>query len=215
MNNKITSQLKKLAAERQIKTDPSHDWQHILRVTNLAELIGKQEKADRDILIPAALFHDIIVYPKNSPKNKKASSASAAVAENILKKIKAYPKEKIASVAVCINECSFSKGLKPKLLESKILQDADRLEATGAISIMRTFSSGGQTNRPFYDPTDPFCQKGSVQFRSGLDLFYQRLLIVEQGMHTTTAKKMAKRRTKFLKDFLAELKLELKESNII
>ena len=100
------------------------------------------------------------------------------------------------------------------LLESKILQDADRLEATGAISIMRTFSSGGQMNRPFYDPADPFCRNGTVAFRSDLDLFYRRLLVVEKGMHTPYARKIARRRTLFLKQFLRELKMELKESKV-
>lgn len=203
-----------IGAKLQIKTDPSHDWQHILRVTNLAEMIGSREKADLDILIPAALFHDIIVYPKNSPKSKLSSSESAAVATKVLNRLK-YPKAKIAKVADCISECSFSKGLKPSSLESKILQDADRLEATGAISIMRTFSTGGQMNRQFYDPTNPFNKSGVMQEPSGVRLFYQRLLVVEKTMNTATAKKIAKRRTKFLKDFLYEFKLELKESKII
>ncbi|MBI5076994.1 hypothetical protein HZB94_01250 [Candidatus Falkowbacteria bacterium] len=95
-------------------------------------------------------------------------------------------------------------------MESKILQDADGLEATGAISIMRTYSSTGQMKRPFYNFENPFCENrepNATQF--ALDLFYERLLKVADRMHTKTAKKIAKRRTDFLKKFLNEFKLEL------
>jgi uncharacterized protein len=181
----------------------------------LAKIIGEKEKADMDVLVPAALFHDIIVYQKDHPNSKKETDESAEYAKKILKQFKAYPQNKIDQVATCIKQCSFSKGIKPDLLEAKILQDADRLEATGAISIMRTFSSGGQMNRRFYDPSDPFCKKGSVPFSSNTDLFYRRLLLVEKGMHTKLARKIAKRRTLFLKKFLEELRFELKESEVI
>ena len=80
---------------------------------------------------------------------------------------------------------------------------------------MRTFSSGGQMNRPLYPAEDPLMTKGPVTFRSSLDLFPERLLKVESGMHTKTAMALAKRRTQFLKDFLKELESELKESGIL
>lgn len=214
MNLNLKRKLLKITQVLQTKTDPSHDFQHILRVTNMAEIIGKKEKADMDILIPAALFHDIIVYKKNSNKSKKETLESAQKASKILRKITLFPKNKIEKVALCIEQCSFSKDTKPELLETKILQDADRLEACGAISIMRTFSSGGQMNISFYNPEDPFCEKKSEEFKSDLDLFYRRLLIVSERMHTKYAKKIAHRRTIFLKKFLAEFHKELKETKI-
>ena len=215
MKKSLKEKLVKIMKKRQTKDDPSHDFQHILRVTNVAEKIAKKEKADLDIVIAAALFHDIVVYRKDSPNSKNETEESAQLAIRILKRIKEYPKEKIENVATCIRQCSFSKGIIPELLESKILQDADRLEATGSISIMRTFSSGGQMNRHFYDEQDPFREKNSRFGMTGIDLFYMRLLVVEKRMYTKQAKEIAKRRTKFLKNFLAELKKELKESNII
>ncbi len=214
MISNLKEKLIKIAEERQVKNDPSHDFQHVLRVLNLAIKIGKSVKADEDIIIPAALFHDTIVYKKNSPESKNESNESAEVATKILSEIAEYSKEKIDKVRACISECSFSKGIKPDLLESKVLQDADRLEATGAISIMRTFSSCGQMNTPLYDPADPFCKTGSKNFKSGVDLFYQRLLVVEKTMHTKLAKKMARARTKFLEKFLKQLKRELIESGV-
>jgi|TARA_Y100000310_G_scaffold82857_1_gene79477 hypothetical protein len=92
--------------------------------------------------------------------------------------------------------------------------DADSLEATGAISIMRTYSSTGQMKRPFYNSEDPFCENrkpDSLNF--ALDLFYDKLLKVTDKMHTKTSKSISKRRTDFLIDFLKELKLEWKGSN--
>lgn len=215
MTRNLKQTLVKIAEDLQTKSDPSHDFQHILRVLNLSLKLAKLTNADTDIIIPAALFHDTIIHQKNSPKSQNETEESSIVAENILNSLKNYPKEKIPRVMSCIKECSFSKGLKASSLESEILQDADRLEATGVISIMRTFSSGGQMNKPFYPPEDPLCEKGSIKFRSDLDLFYERLLIVKDTMHTEYAKKIAEQRTNFLKKFLKQLKKELKESKIL
>ncbi len=215
MNQSLEKTLLVIAKEKQTQGDPSHDFQHAFRVYQLAKKIGTIEKADMDILVPAALFHDIIVYPKNDPRSKNETRESAELISIVLQKTKSYPQKKIDQVVECITQCSFSKGILPDLLEARILQDADRLEATGAISIMRTFSSGGQMQVPFYDPADPFCKNGCTAFRSSLDLFYQRLLIVEKRMHTKLAKRIAKRRTIFLKKFLSELRMELKESAVI
>ena len=103
----------------------------------------------------------MIVYQKNEEFNGRFQSQedSAREAEKILKFIKEYPAEKIEKVMIAIKECSFSKGFIPEFLESKILQDADKLESTGVISIMRTFSSSGQMKRLFYNPKDPFCEE--------------------------------------------------------
>ncbi len=216
MNKELREKLLNIAQDKQTKEDPSHDFQHILRVTNMAEKIGMEEGADMEILIPAALFHDSVVYPKNSPQSKNETEESAEYAEQVLMGFSEYPKEKIESVKTCIKQCSFSKGIMPDLLEAKILQDADRLEATGAVAIMRTFSSGGQMKRPFYLPEDPFFERTDlIPFSASLELFYKRLLVVGEGMHTTLGKQVAKRRTQFLRDFLAELKLELGETSIM
>jgi uncharacterized protein len=178
----------------------------------MAERITKAEKADLEIVIPAASFHDIIVYPKYDPRSKTETDESAEYAAKILESIKGFPKSKIEKVKIAIRQCSFSKGIMPDLLEAKILQDADRLEATGAISIMRTFSSSGQWKRPFYHPTDPFWKKRNPDAHQyALDLFPVRLLQVERSMHTKLAKAIAKRRTQFLRKFLKEFELELKE----
>lgn len=214
MNEKIKKELTEISEKRQTKIDPSHDFQHILRVTNLAIKIGKSVKADLEIIIPAALFHDTVVYRKDDPRSKYETDESAEIACGILRKIKDYPKNKIEKVRTCIKECSFTKGIMPTLIESKVLQDADRLESTGTIAVMRGCTSSGLMNRQLYDPQDPLCKKGLGGSHSSVWLFYKRYLLIEKTIHTVLAKKIAKRRTAFLKDFLKELKLELKESEI-
>lgn len=212
MDIKLRNKLVNIAKQRISSDDVSHDFEHASRVLSNAEIIAKEENADLDVIVPAALFHDLVVYPKNHPDRHKSQEESSDAAEKILNSLDNFPKEKINKVKICILECSFSKGIVPELLESKILQDADGLEATGAISIMRTYSSTGQMKRLFYNPEDPFCknrQPNGPKF--ALDLFYERLLKVESRMHTQKAKSIAKRRTKFLLDFLKEFKIELNE----
>lgn len=216
MHKSLEEKLIDIAEKRQIKGDPSHDFQHILRVFFLAKKIGEHEAADLDVVIPAALFHDTVVYRKDSPESKNETEESALATGTILETIEEYPKEKIPQVQACIRECSFTKGLKPSSPESAVLQDADLLESTGAISIIRTFSSGGQMNRQFYDPQDPFRKTTEPDVKSsGLDLFYVRLLKARGRMHSDYAKKIAERRTEFLEKFLDELSLELSEAGII
>lgn len=212
MDVRLRDQLIKIAKEKISGKDVSHDFEHALRVLSNAEIIAKEENGDLDIIIPAALFHDLVVYPKNHPDKHKSQEESAEAAGKILKSLSDFPKKKIPKVKICILECSFSKGIKPQLLESKILQDSDGLEATGAISIMRTYSSTGQMKRPFYNSKDPFCKNREPHGpKFALDLFYERLLKVGARMHTQKAKGIARRRTNFLVDFLRELKLELNE----
>ena len=149
MDTLLKTKLIEISKKRISKDDVSHDFQHTYRVLLNAERIAKIEGGDLDIIIPAALFHDIIVYPKNSELDKKFKSQedSAKEAKKILNSIEEYPKYKIDKVARAIKDCSFSRGILPEFIESKILQDADKLESTGLISIMRTYSSAGQMNR--------------------------------------------------------------------
>lgn len=198
-----------------VSHDPSHDISHALRVMSLARTIAKAEKADQDIVIPAALFHDIVNYPKNHPKRHFSSDESAKLVDVILKNLTTYPKEKIKKVCESIKQCSFSKGISHDFIEAKVLQDADSLEATGAISIMRTFASAGSMGRQFYSEIDPFCAtRSSDDSMFALDLFFSRLLKVQDRLYTKTAKKIAKRRTLFLKKFLESLKKDLEESQL-
>lgn len=190
--------------------DPSHDGNHALQVLKNVEHLQEIEGGDLDILIPAALLHDVVIYAKNDPKSDQAPSESAALTKEILEKLEGYSAEKIPQVMEVIERCSFNKTEEPATIEGKILRDADKLEATGAISIMRTFSSGGQMNRPLYNRTDPFAENRSADAKlQSLDLFYERLLVAKDRMYTDTAKAMAEQRTEILHQFLEQLKKEI------
>jgi uncharacterized protein len=194
----------------------AHDFQHILRVYKNAEMISRQEDGvDLDIVLAAALLHDLVVYPKGSSKTINSADDSADVAKKILFEYKKYPIEKIEKVADTIRTHSYSKKLIPSTLEGKILQDADRLDAIGAIGIARTFSVGGSENRSLYNPADPFCESerrlDDAQWT--LDHIKKKLMILKNSMHTKTAKKLAEQRTEFMELFLNQLRKELVHSS--
>ena len=191
---------------------PAHDFQHILRVYKNAEMISKQEKSvDLDVVLAAALLHDLVVYPKGSTKTINSADESAEVATKILLEYKNYPIERIEKVADAIRTHSYSKKLAPSTLEGKILQDADRLDAIGAIGLARTFSVGGSENRSLYNPLDPFCkserQLDDTQWT--LDHIKKKLMVLKNSMHTKAAKKIAEERTEFMELFLNHLRNEI------
>lgn len=212
MDESMKNKLIVILEKKIYKKDPSHDVDHTLRVIHLAEKIAINEGGDLDVIIPSAIFHDIINYPKNSIKRFQSSDESAILAMGILNEIESFPKTKINKIYESIKMCSFAKNLKPDFLEAKILQDADGLESIGAIAIMRTFSSGGILNKKLYNSQDPFCKKRLPDDQQyALDLFFTRLLLIKNRLHTKTAQKMAEQRLIFLKEFLKELEIELKQ----
>jgi uncharacterized protein len=201
----------KQRAEKMLEgRDPGHDFEHVMRVYRNAQAIGRKEGADMQVLLAAALLHDLVVYPKGSAKRSKSSDDSADLAEKILKK-RGWPQERIERVSYCIRTHSYSKKITPATLEGKVLQDADRLDALGAIGIARTFSVGGSENRKFYNPEDPFCRTGREpdDRQWTLDHFQAKLLRLHKTLHTATAKKMAQERTRFLQAFLDQMAREI------
>lgn len=190
--------------------DPAHDFQHIMRVYKNAELIGHREGANMAILLPAVLLHDLVVYPKGSAKTSKSADDSADLAEKWLQSY-GYTQDKIDKISYCIRTHSYSKRLVPMTLEGKILQDADRLDALGAIGIARTFSVGGSEKRMFYNPVDPLW-KSSRELNDRewtLDHFQTKLLRLKKSMHTKTAKEIAQERARFMVSFIKQLQKEL------
>lgn len=206
MLDRIKRRVKKVLEGR----DPAHDFQHITRVYKNAELIGRKEGADMEILLPAALLHDLVVYPKGSAKTSKSADDSADLAEKWLQRY-GYPQDKIDRISYCIRTHSYSKRLVPATLEGKILQDADRLDALGAIGVARTFSVSGSERRTFYNLGDPFWKSGrELNDREWtLDHFQTKLLRLKKSMHTKTAKEMARERARFMELFVKQLQKEL------
>jgi len=189
--------------------DSAHDFDHIMRVFKNAQKICKKENAHEKLVLSAVLLHDIVSYPKSDKLSKSSSIKSAEKSKKILKKFN-FTKEEIQIISDAIRDHSFSRNKIPATLEGKILQDADRLDAIGAIGIARVFAVSGSEKRPFYNVKDPFCKNRMPNDEIwALDHFYRKLLKLEFLMNTKSGKIEAKKRTKILKDFLNELKKEI------
>jgi len=196
-------------ASRMAGSDPAHDFSHVMRVYRNAELLCKKEKVDPELVLASALLHDLASFRKSDPRNRTASAKSALRAKKILRKL-GYGDGEIATVSDAIRDHSFSKNAAPKTVEGRILQDADRLDALGAIGIARVFAVGGSEGRPLYSPGDPFCRSRSPDDRAWtVDHFYRKLLRLEKSMNTETGRSIAAERTAVLKSFLKELKREI------
>ena len=189
--------------------DPAHDFEHVMRVYHNAQKITKKESANQKLVLTAALLHDIVSYPKSSKRSKLSSVESAKKSKSILKKY-AFSNEEIGIICDAIEDHSFSQNRIPRTIEGKILQDADRLDALGAIGIARVFATSGSLNRPFYNIDDPFCSKRNPNDNLwAIDHFFNKLLKLESMMNTKSGKIEAKKRTKVLKEFLKQLKNEI------
>ena len=201
----LRNQVKKMMA----KNDPAHDFEHVLRVYANAEKICMKEKIEKKLVLTSALLHDIVSFPKTNKRSKTSSTKSAIKAKKILLKLN-YSSYEIKIITDAIESHSFSKNKKPTTIEGKILQDADRLDALGAIGIARTFAVAGAENRSFYNPNDPFCSSRKADDQVwAVDHFFKKLLLLEAKMNTKSAKIEAKRRTKIIKIFLNDFKQEI------
>jgi uncharacterized protein len=199
----------KIDIKKIIHNDPAHDFDHIVRVYKNAQQIIKKEKVNEKLVLSAVLLHDIVSFPKSDKRSKNSSIESAKKAKTILKKYD-FTLDEITIVCDAISEHSFSQKKIPKTIEGKILQDADRLDALGAIGIIRVFATGGSLRRPFYNLDDPFCKKRIPNDKTWtLDHFFEKLLKLEFLMNTKSGKIEAKKRTKILKNFLKQLKHEI------
>ena len=200
----IASEVKKI-----IENDSAHDFEHVMRVYKNAKKICKKEKANEKLVLSAVLLHDIVSYPKSDKHSKLSSIESAKKSKQILKKYK-FSKDEITIISDAIRDHSFSQNKIPESLEGKILQDADKLDALGAIGIARVFATSGSLKRPFYNLDDPFCNERKPDDTIWtVDHFFQKLLKLEALMNTKSGKIEAKKRTRILKDFLKQLKQEL------
>ena len=202
--NFISNDVKKI-----IENDSAHDFEHIMRVYKNAKKLCKQEKVNEKLVLCAVLLHDIVSYPKSDKRSKNSSIDSAKKAKIILKRYN-FTENEITIISDAIRDHSFSQKKTPKTIEGKILQDADRLDALGAIGIARVFATGGSLKRPFYNIDDPFCKKRNVDDKTWtLDHFFQKLLKLEFLMNTKSGKIEAKKRTRILKEYLKQLKNEI------
>jgi uncharacterized protein len=190
-------------------TGPAHDFLHVQRVVKMARHIGPAEGADLEVVVPAALLHELFNYPKGHALSHLSGEVCADQAVDVLRQT-TCPPHLVDAIGECIRVHPFSRGLVPETIEGKVLQDADRLDAIGAIGIARCFATCAEMNVPFYQPDDPFCQgREPDDKRWGLDHFYRKLLRIPDSLHTATARAIAGDRMAIMEAFLGELEREL------
>ena len=189
--------------------DVAHDIEHIRRVVSNARHLAKEEGARLDVIVPAAWLHDCVHVPKNSPQRSRASVLAADEAVRLLTAW-GYPAETLPAIAHAIESHSFSAGIAPETIEARVLQDADRLDALGAVGLARCLMLGGALGRPFYVSDDPFCaNREPDDLASTIDHFYTKLLHVGAHCQTTAGRAEAERRTDLLRRYLGSLAHEL------
>jgi uncharacterized protein len=185
--------------------DPAHDLTHVERVVQNTLMLTKVENGDLAISVPAAWLHDCVSVAKDSPLRKQASKLAADEAVRFLESIN-YPAGLLPQIYHAIEAHSFSANIPTGSLEARIVQDADRLEAVGAIGIARCFLTGGSMGTPLYEPSDPFAANRDLDDRSyTLDHFYCKLLGLADTMKTEAGKAEAIKRTDYMKAFLQQL----------
>jgi uncharacterized protein len=202
------------AAEEYARTElrhegSGHDWRHIERVRNLARTIAREECADRYICELAGLLHDLA--------DAKIAGDETMGQRRVREWLVAHEAEPsaIERVMEIIATMSFAGGNRPPMttLEGRVVQDADRLDAIGAVGVARTFAYGGSRGRLLYDPDLPPQQHTSAEayHASGaptINHFYEKLLLLKDRMNTAYARRLAEGRHAYMEAFLAEFYAE-------
>jgi uncharacterized protein len=197
-------------AERAMEgADPGHGIEHVQRVVQNAIQLSRNTDARWEIVLPAAWLHDCVSVPKNSPQRAMASRLAAAKSLELLDSLD-YPPDWRQPIAHCIEAHSFSAGIPCQTLEARIVQDADRLEALGAIGIARCLMTGGAMGQRLYEPSEPFpVHRPPKDTEQSIDHFFAKLLGLSGTMQTEAGRREAVERTDFLVTFLERLGTEI------
>ena len=175
-----------------------HDYFHIERVVINARKILETENADSFLVELAAWTHDIGDYKLHDGVDKSEELITA-----FLQSIQ-VENDTINKVLEIVSQVSFSKGNTPTTIEAKIVQDADRLDAIGAVGIARCFAYGGSVGNILYNPYDNSKDASSVQH------FYDKLFKLKDLMNTETAKQIAESRNRYMENFIEEFYNEVR-----
>ncbi|WP_068596968.1 HD domain-containing protein [Vaginella massiliensis] len=194
----ILQHVKQYVREAFAKDGSGHDYYHVERVVNNAKKILQHENADVFLVELAAWVHDIGDYKLHNGTDRSEELITA-----LLQKLKVDEKI-IRQVNEIVSQVSYSKGNIPTSIEAQIVQDADRLDAIGAVGVARCFAYGGSAGKRMYDPDNNEKDASSVQH------FYDKLLKLKDLMHTETAKSLAQQRHDFLEVFLKQFYSEVK-----
>ncbi len=189
--------------------DTAHDRAHVERVVTTARRLAETETAQMDVVVPAAWLHDCVIVPKDSPDRNEAAQRAADAAREFLAD-EGYPERWIPDIEHAIAAHSYSGDVEPETVEAKVVQDADRLDALGAIGIARCFAVGGALDQTLYNPDDPFCDDRDPDDDTyTLDHFYEKLLHLPDTMQTEAGRTEAERRAAYMRSYLNRLGTEI------
>jgi uncharacterized protein len=189
-------------AEGSAGSDGAHDASHLARVWRTAQaLLASHPEANALVVMAACYLHDLVNLPKDHPERSQASRRSAQLARHQLGWM-GFPAELLDGVAHAIEAHSYSAAIPAETIEAKIVQDADRIDALGAVGLARVFYIGGQLGRPLAHPTDPLAETRSLDDRAyTLDHFAVKLAALPGMMQTEAGRRLAERRVTLLMDF--------------
>jgi uncharacterized protein len=189
--------------------DGAHDASHLARVwRNAQALLADHPEADQLVVMAACYLHDLVNLPKNDPQRAQASRRSARLAHHQLAWM-GFPPELLDGVVHAIEAHSFSAGIPATTIEAKLVQDADRLDALGAVGLARVFYIGGQLGRPLAHPDDPLAERRPLDDSIyTLDHFAVKLAALPGMMQTEAGRRLAQRRVALLMDFRAAFAAE-------
>lgn len=189
--------------------DGAHDLSHALRVARNAESLAREEGANVEVCVAAALLHDLVYLPKNHPDSAQTAVLGATEARAWCRDIPELA-QRGEAIAEAIATHSFSRGASPTTPEGAVLQDADRLEAIGAIGLARCFATGGAMGAGMWHAEDPWAEHRTLDDkRFSLDHFEQKLLGLAARMNTRAGLRHAEARHSVLVTFLEALRSEL------
>jgi len=184
-----------------------HDWEHVRRVHLNCLKLAKTDRVNVDVLRLAALLHDVGISHEMK-EGVDHAVYSAGRARRIMRR-HGVPADVVEAVCRAIASHRFGAGLKPETIEGRTLQDADRLDAIGAIGIARAFAYGGARGAAIYDPAEKPGKYDPMKVTATLTHFHEKLLRIKDSMNTRMGKQIAHERHKFMEVFLTELQKEV------
>ncbi|EIV1636838.1 TPA: HD domain-containing protein [Vibrio parahaemolyticus] len=191
--------------QQEMQVDAAHDIEHVKRVVKTAKQLCDEENADIAIVLPAAYLHDCFTYPKDHPNRKQSSAIAAKKAIAYLESIQ-YPQHYHDAIAHAIEAHSFSANIRPNTLEAQIVQDADRLDALGAIGVTRCIQVSTHFNAQLYNDNDMFAKERELNDKQfTVDHFQTKLFKIVDTMNTESARLEANKRKAFMQTYLKQL----------
>ena len=204
----LRDRLRRVVAARMV-LDTAHDLAHLDRVwANACAIAGGEAGVNRTVLLAAVYLHDLVNLPKDHPQRARGSVLAAEAAVPILRDLGLGGD--CDAVCHAIAAHSFSAGIVPETIEARVLRDADRLDALGAVGIARCFAVSGALGRALYDPGDPWAgARGWDDGRYAMDHWPVKLLRLPEGMLTATGRRLAQERVAVMRRYAEALAAEI------